>query len=240
MKAWLAKYWKWLAVAALFIAVSAAWSFLPLGEWIKSFTGWVEKLGPLGVVVFVAIYAVATVLFVPGSLLTIAAGLVFGLLIGTLAASAGSIIGASCAFLIGRYFARSRIEAMARRDEKFRAIDEAIGHEGWKIVALLRLSPLIPFNASNYFYGITAVKFWPYVLASWIGMLPGTVLYVYLGTIGKASFGGGDKARSPLEYVFLGVGLVATIVVTVIVTRLARKALRKTGATNGGRKIDHR
>jgi uncharacterized membrane protein YdjX (TVP38/TMEM64 family) len=234
VKAWFAKYWKWLAVAALLIAVSAAWSFLPLGEWIKSFTVWVEKLGPLGVVVFVAIYAVATVLFVPGSLLTIAAGLVFGLLIGTLAASAGSIIGASGAFLIGRYFARSRIEAKAKRDEKFRAIDKAIGREGWKIVALLRLSPLIPFNASNYFYGITAVQFWAYVLASWIGMLPGTVLYVYLGTIGKAGLGGGDKASSPLEYVFLGVGLVATIVVTVIVTRLARKALKKTGATKQG------
>jgi uncharacterized membrane protein YdjX (TVP38/TMEM64 family) len=234
VKAWFAKYWKWLAVAALLIAVSAAWSTLPLGEWIKSFTVWVEKLGPLGVVVFVAIYAVATVLFVPGSLLTIAAGLVFGLLIGTLAASAGSIIGASGAFLIGRYFARSRIEAKAKRDEKFRAIDKAIGREGWKIVALLRLSPLIPFNASNYFYGITAVQFWAYVLASWIGMLPGTVLYVYLGTIGKAGLGGGDKASSPLEYVFLGVGLVATIVVTVIVTRLARKALKKTGATKQG------
>lgn len=231
MKAWFAKYWKWLAVAALLVAVSAAWSFLPLGEWIKSFTVWVEKLGPLGVVVFVAIYAVGTVLFVPGSLLTIAAGLVFGLLIGTLTASAGSIIGASCAFLIGRYFARSHIEAMAGRDEKFRAIDQSIGREGWKIVALLRLSPLIPFNASNYFYGITAVKFWSYVLASWIGMLPGTVLYVYLGTIGKAGLGDGDQPRSPLEYVFLGLGLVATIVVTVIVTRLAKKALKKTGAT---------
>ena len=91
MKAWFAKYWKWLAVAALLIAVSAAWSFLPFGEWIKGFIGWVEKRGPLGVVVFVAIYAMATVLFLPGSLLTIAAGLVFGLLIGTLAASAGSI-----------------------------------------------------------------------------------------------------------------------------------------------------
>ena len=111
MKAWLAKYWKWGALAALLIAVSAAWSFLPLGEWIKSLTGWVEKAGPVGFVVFVAIYAVATVLFVPGSLLTIAAGLVFGLLIGTLAASAGSITGASCAFLIGRYFARARVEA---------------------------------------------------------------------------------------------------------------------------------
>jgi uncharacterized membrane protein YdjX (TVP38/TMEM64 family) len=234
VKTWFAKYWKWLVVAALLIAASAAWSFLPLGEWIKSFTAWVEKLGPLGVVVFVAIYAVATVLFLPGSLLTVAAGLVFGLLIGTLAASAGSIIGASCAFLIGRYFARSRIEAMAKRDEKFRAIDQAIGREGWKIVALLRLSPLIPFNASNYFYGITAVSFWPYVLASWIGMLPGTVLYVYLGTIGKAGLGGGDTARSPLEYVFLVVGLVATIVVTVIITRLAKKALMKTGATKQG------
>ena len=123
---------------------------------------------------------------------------------------------------------------MAKRDEKFRAIDQAIGREGWKIVALLRLSPLIPFNASNYFYGITAVQFWPYVLASWIGMLPGTVLYVYLGTIGKAGLGDDDKARSPLEYVFLGVGLLATIVVTVIVTRLAKKELKKTGATKQG------
>jgi uncharacterized membrane protein YdjX (TVP38/TMEM64 family) len=232
MSGWIQKYWTWLAVAVVLAALSVVWSFFPLREWVVSFTNWIQKLGPLGVVVFIAIYALATVLFVPGSLITIAGGLVFGLLLGTIAASGGSVIGASCAFLIGRYLARRKTEAMAKRDDQFRAIDEAIGREGWKFVMLLRLSPLIPFNASNYIYGITAVKFWPYVLASWIGMLPGTVLYVYLGTIGKAGLTGGQQSRSPLEYVFFGVGFVATVIVTVLITRTAKKALEKSGATS--------
>ena len=230
MKTWLSKYWKWIAVALVLIALSVAASFLPLGEWVKALSEWVKKLGPFGIVAFIGIYAAATVLFLPGSVLTIAAGLVFGVGLGLVAAWSGAMLGASLAFLIGRYLARSKIEEKTKGSEKFKAIDEAIGKQGWKIIGLLRLSPLIPFNVSNYFYGVTKIGFWPYVLASGVGMLPGTLLYVYLGAAGKAGLGGGDKAKTPLEWTFLGAGLVATIIVTIVVTRIAKKALKESGA----------
>ncbi|MGI8966548.1 MAG: TVP38/TMEM64 family protein, partial [Limisphaerales bacterium] len=153
---------------------------------------------------------------------------------GTLIASFSATLGASFSFLIGRYLARDKVEKRAHKNEKLRAIDAAIGEQGWKIVGLLRLSPFIPFNFSNYFFGITKIRFWPYVLASWIGMLPGTLLYVYLGHIGKATFGGGHQ-RTTQEYVFLGVGLVATIALTIYLTRLAKKALKK---QNGAEHIE--
>ena len=145
------------------------------------------------------------------------------------------MLGSTLAFLIARYLARSKIEEKTRNNQKFKAIDEAIGKQGWKIIGLLRLSPLIPFNASNYFYGVTAIKFWPYVVASACGMLPGTLLYVYLGAAGKAGLGG-EKQHNPVEYIFFGLGLVATITVTIIVTRIAKKALRESGAAELTRK----
>ena len=231
MKDWLSKYWKWIAIVLVIIGLSAAAkSFLPLDAWMKALSAWVEKLGPFGVVVFALIYAAATVLFVPGSLLTLAAGLIFGVGLGFAAAWSGALLGASLAFLIGRYLARGKIEAKTKDNEKFKAIDEAIGQQGWKIIGLLRLSPLIPFSISNYFYGVTKVGFWPYVLASAGGMMPGTLLYVYLGAAGKAGLGGGEKAKTPLEWTFLAAGLVATIVVTIWVSRIAKNALKKTGA----------
>lgn len=236
MKNWLKKYWKWIGVALVVVALSFATALLPLKDWIKAMSDWVEHLGPLGFFVFIGIYAVATVIFVPGSLLTIAAGLVFGLGLGTLVAWLGAVLGSTLAFLIARYLARSKIEEKTKNNAKFKAIDGAIGKQGWKIIGLLRLSPLIPFNASNYFYGVTAIAFWPYVLASAAGMLPGTLLYVYLGAAGKAGLGGGGKQHSPLEYTFFGLGLVATIVVTIIVTRIAKKALKETGAAKPARK----
>jgi uncharacterized membrane protein YdjX (TVP38/TMEM64 family) len=223
--------WKWTALAVAIVALFVGLRLLPITEWLNSFNLWVAGLGAIGVVIFIIIYALATVLFVPGSVLTIGAGFIFGLGLGVVAVSIGSVTGAALAFLASRYLARKKIESLARRNEKFESIDRAIGEQGWKLVFLLRLSPLIPFNLSNYFYGVTAVKFWPYVLASWIGMLPGTVLYVYLGTVGKAgveSATGGGRARSALEWAFLIVGLIATVIVTVWVTQIARTALRRT------------
>lgn len=234
MNNWLSRYWKWFAVGLVLIALSIAASFLPFAQWIKTITGWVEMLGPFGIVVFALIYPMATVLFVPGSLLTNAAGLLFGVLLGTLAAWSGAVLGASLAFLVGRYLARSTIEEKTKSNEKFRGIDEAIGKRGWRIIGLLRLSPLIPFNLSNYFYGITKVGFVPYLLASAGGMLPGTLLYVYLGTAGRVGLSGGERELSTLEYVFFGVGLLVTIGVTIWVSRIARKALKEAGATKEG------
>ncbi len=227
---WLKIYRKWIALGAALILLSLAVSFLPVGQWLKSFTGWVRHLGVAGVFVFVGVYAVAAVLFLPGAIFTIAAGLIYGIAGGTAVALIGATLGASLAFLTGRYLLRKRIESFSRKNKKFGAIDAAIGKQGWKIVGLLRLSPLIPFNVSNYFYGVTSIGFLPYALASLVGMLPGTLLYAYLGGAGKAGLGGGGGG-SPLKYVFLGIGLVATIAVTIFVSRVAKKALTKTGAT---------
>ena len=159
------------------------------------------------------------------------AGFVFGALWGTVAVSLGSTLSAGLAFLIARYFARDRVSSLARKNAKFAAVDDAIGRQGWKIVFLLRLSPLMPFSASNYLYGLTAVRFWPYVLASWIGMLPGTVLYVYLGAAGKAGLQAAASQgtpQTPVQTVFLAAGLVSTLVVTWYASRIARKALQET------------
>ncbi|MGI8431770.1 MAG: TVP38/TMEM64 family protein [Chthoniobacterales bacterium] len=229
---WLKKYGKWIALGLVLVLLSVAASFLPVGAWLKSLVGWFRHLGVLGAFLYVAIYAVAAVLFLPGAIFTIAAGLIYGIAGGTAVALVGATIGASLAFLIARYLLRARIEQFAEKNRKFGAIDAAVGKQGWKIVGLLRLSPLIPFNVSNYFYGVTSVGFWPYVLASFVGMLPGTLLFAYLGAIGQAGIGGGgQKGHTPLEWTFLGVGLLATVAVTFFVGRLAKKALKEKGAT---------
>ena len=215
----------------ILIGLLLAAQFLPVQHWLRSFNDWVGQMGLAGIFIFIAVYAAATVLLAPGAILTIGAGFAFGLWKGFLAVSAAATLGASLAFLVARFVARDKIEAMARRNPKFRRIDNAIGQQGAKLVFLLRLSPVIPFNLSNYFYGLTAVKFWPYVLASWIGMMPGTFLYVYIGTVGKAAVlaAGGEAVKQGWQYwTFMSIGLVATIVVTIWVTKIARDALKKT------------
>jgi len=220
-----------IALTVIVIALFLAMKFLPVQHWLRSFNDWVGQMGLAGIFIFIAVYAAATVLLAPGVILTIGAGFAFGLWKGFLAVSAGATLGASLAFLVARFVARDKIEAMARRNTKFQRIDNAIGKQGAKLVFLLRLSPVIPFNLSNYFYGLTAVKFWPYVLASWIGMMPGTFLYVYIGTAGKAAVAaaGGEAVKHGWQYwTFMSIGLVATIVVTIWVTKIARDALKKT------------
>ena len=220
-----------IALTVVVIVLFLAMKFLPVQHWLRSFNDWVGQMGLAGIFIFIAVYAAATVLLAPGVILTIGAGFAFGLWKGFLAVSAGATLGASLAFLVARFVARDKIEAMARRNTKFQRIDNAIGKQGAKLVFLLRLSPVIPFNLSNYFYGLTAVKFWPYVRASWIGMMPGTFLYVYIGTVGKAavSIAGGEAVKQGWQYwMFMSIGLVATIVVTIWVTTIARDALKKT------------
>ncbi len=230
---WLQKYGNWIALVVGLILLSFAISFLPVGQWLKGFTDWVRHLGLAGAFIFIAVYALGAVLFLPGAIFTIAAGLVYGIVAGTAVALAGATLGAALAFLVGRYLLRQRIENSFKKSRKFAAIDRAIAQQGWKIVGLLRLSPLIPFNVSNYFYGVTSIDFWPYLLASCVGMLPGTLLYAYLGAIGQAGLSGGKKGYGPLEWTFLGVGLLATVGVTLFVSHLARKALQEKGAAKG-------
>ena len=218
-----------ITLIVIIIALFLAMRFLPIQQWLRSFNDWVGQMGVAGIFIFIGVYAIATVLLAPGSILTIGAGFAFGLWKGFVAVSAGATLGASLAFLVARFIARDKVEAVAKRNEKFRNIDHAIGKQGAKLIFLLRLSPVIPFNLSNYFYGLTGVKFWPYVLASWIGIMPGTFLYVYIGSAGKTAVAaavGSEAVKHGWEYwTFLSIGLVATIIVTVWVTKIARDAL---------------
>lgn len=197
--------------------------------YLPEFSAWVDGLGVWGPVVFVLGYMVATVAFIPGSLLTLAAGAIFGLAEGTALAFAGASLGATAAFLASRYRIRGAIEQRVAAEPRFAAIDRAVGREGFKIVLLLRLTPVVPFVLLNYALGLTRVKLRDYVLA-FSGMLPATLLYVYYGKVAGdlaeiAAGGGGERGWE--THVFTGVGLVATIAVITVVTRIARRALRE-------------
>ena len=199
------------------------------GGYVPRFAAWVESLGIWGPIVFIAGYALAAVAFIPGSILTLAAGAIFGLGRGTLLVLIGATLGSGMAFLVSRYLARNAIERRLQGDKRFAAIDRAVEKEGRKIVFLLRLSPVFPFNLLNYGLGLTKVRFVDYLIAS-AGMLPGTLLYVYYGKLAgdvAAVAGGAAVAKDWKYWTVLGVGLAATIAVTFFVTRLARKALKE-------------
>ena len=224
----------WLKAVLVLLAVGvliAAGALFDLQEQLRTILNYIESLGALGLVLFFIVYVAACVLFLPGSILTLGAGAIYGVVTGTILVSISSTIGATAAFLVGRYLARDWVAAKIQNNPKFTTIDQAVGKEGWKIVGLTRLSPVFPFNLLNYAYGLTTVRLRDYILASWIGMLPGTVMYVYLGTLAKSlSTLGADCAdceRSVLQWLLYAVGLVATIAVTVLITRIARRALAK-------------
>ncbi|MCH1503174.1 TVP38/TMEM64 family protein [Verrucomicrobiales bacterium] len=203
----------------------AAFRALPLADWLQSALDWVEALGPWGPVAFIILYALAVVFFFPASVMTLAAGTGFGVVLGCVYVSIASTLGATLAFLVGRHGARKTIQKRIDGNKTFTAIDSAVADEGWKVVGLTRLSPIFPFTLLNYAYGVTKVKFSHYVLASWIGMMPGTILYVYVGSLGKAA--ASSSGKTPLEWTFYGLGLLATIIVTVYVTKIAKRALNK-------------
>jgi uncharacterized membrane protein YdjX (TVP38/TMEM64 family) len=215
--------------AAVLVAVIVAARALDAPALLRSALDAIGRLGPWGPFLFILLYIAATVLFLPGSILTLGAGAVFGLARAAVTVSVAATLGATAAFLVGRYLARAWVARKIQGNETFRAIDEAVASEGWKIVFLTRLSPIFPFNLLNYAFGLTRVSLRDFVLASWIGMMPGTVMYVYLGSLAGdlATLGTGRQARTPAEWALYLVGLAATVVVTVYVTRLARAALRK-------------
>src|SRR5205814_3236399 len=212
--------WKWVLYVAVGIGIVLAVKYLHVQDLLKEALDWIGKLGPWGPVIFAGIYVVASVLFVPGSVLTLGAGAVFGVALGSVCVSISATVGATAAFLVGRYQARDAIARKIQKNEKFATIDRAVADEGWKIVLLTRLSPVFPFTLLNYAFGLTRVKLSHYVLASWLGMIPGTVMYVYLGSL--VNIGAGHRQRTTGEWVLYGVGLLAAVVVTVFVTRLAR------------------
>lgn len=190
---------------------------------------WVQSLGVLASIAFIVIYNLATILFIPGSILTLGGGVLFGVFWGSIYVFIAATIGATIAFLIGRYLSRDWVSRQLEKYPKFQAIDSAVAREGWKIVFLTRLSPLFPFNLLNYAFGITQVTLRDYVLGS-IGMIPGTIMYVYIGSLaGDIAMIGMKQSTNPtLQWAVRIVGFVATVAVTIYVTRIARNALNDT------------
>lgn len=228
---------KIVKIAFGLLALAAIIYFGPqLGQNFLAFAQWVESQGNWGPVVFVFGYAAAAVAFAPASILTLLGGAIFGLGWGTFWVFCGSTLGSATAFLIARYLARATIEKKIHGNRKFAAIDKAVGEQGFKIVFLLRLTPVFPFSLGNYALGLTGVKIRDYLLAAF-GTIPGTFLYVYYGKVigdvaalasGKASIEQGAE-----RWIFVVLGLVATIAVTAVVTRIAMKALRQSTDIDG-------
>lgn len=205
----------------ILIAVLALWYFLPVKEWLDGFRSWIEELGALGVVAFIGLYVVITVVMGPAAGLTLIAGLVYGAWGFPLVVGAATLA-ATTAFLIGRYVARDRVAKMTENNDKLRALNKAVSQEGWKVVGLMRLSPVFPFGLQNYLFSVTDIGLLPFVLATLFGIMPGTALYVYIGSLGQGAGGGGV-----FQWLLLGAGLVATFAVVWLITKKARAALEQ-------------
>ena len=207
--------------------LAAAAYLLPIAEWTTALAERARGTGALGVAIFVAAYVAATVAFLPGSILTLAAGFAYGPAWGLAVASPASVAGATAAFLLGRTLLRDWARRKTNDSAKGRAIEHAVEREGFKLVLLLRLSPVVPFNLLNYALSLSNVGVGTYIAASALGMLPGTALYVYLGSLAptaaqlSTAAQGGGAGRTALYIA----GLAATIAVVVIATRAARRAL---------------
>ena len=205
---------------------------LPATEALGAVVTWVETLGAWGPVVVGVLYIGACVLMLPGSVLTLGAGLLFGVVVGTITVSIASTLGACAAFWLGRTLAREWVAEKVAQNSRFAAIDAAVGEEGFKIVLLTRLSPVFPFNLLNYALGLTRVSFRSYAVASWIGMLPATILIVYAGSSLRsiAQITAERAEETAGERVLFWAGLVVTVFTVVFVGRVAKRALARAGA----------
>jgi uncharacterized membrane protein YdjX (TVP38/TMEM64 family) len=203
-------------------------SVLPVLGWLVDFIRWVKGIGPAGSVLYAAVYIVGTALFFPGLPLTLGAGFIYGAVIGTLVVSPASVAGATLAFLIARYLARDWVTRRLKKYPQAATIDRAIEKNGFKVVVLLRLQPVLPFNMLNYALGLTSIRLRDYILASWIGMFPATVLYVYLGSIMNdvSDLLRGRPNSGIAGRVLLWGGLAAIVVLVWWLGRIAKKALR--------------
>ncbi len=219
-----------IAITLLIAAMMTTLFFLPVKNYLDGFLEWVRGMGMWGPLLVGAVYVLAAILFLPGWPLTLGAGFVFGVVVGTITVSLASTLGASAAFLLGRTLARDWVQHKIARSPKFQALDKAVKQKGFLIVLLVRLSPVFPYNVLNYALGLTQVSFRDYMLASWLGMLPATVMYVYLGSTLKslADLVSGKIEGGVAQKVLFGIGLAAAVAVTVFVTRLARNALKET------------
>jgi uncharacterized membrane protein YdjX (TVP38/TMEM64 family) len=211
-----------LGVIAL-AAIIVLFRVLPVAQWLAAFRDWVAGLGFLGYVLYALVYAVCVVFFIPGSILTLGAGATFGVIKGTIVVVIGATLGATLAFIVARTVARKRVEAMAAKDRRFRALDKAIANEGAKIVLLVRLAVVFPFTYSNYAFGLTGVRLLPYALATFVGIIPATIAFVYIGAAAAAATAGKVKL---VVYI---AGAAVALIASAFVGRIAVKAIHRAG-----------
>lgn len=217
---------KFVAALLVIAAIIVLFRILPVATWLRAFQTYVRGLGALGYVVYVVVYAVCVVAFVPASVLTLGAGAIFGFVGGTIVVIIGATIGATLSFLLARTVMRKRIEAMTARSAKFRALDRAIAAEGTKIVFLCRLAVVFPFTYLNYAFGLTAIPLWRYVAATFFGILPATVAFVFASSVATTAATTSTSAITKTVYI---AGGVMAIIVSVFIGRIATKAIKRAG-----------
>jgi uncharacterized membrane protein YdjX (TVP38/TMEM64 family) len=221
-----------LAIGVLVIAgLVAAVILLPIGTWLDQFKSYVRGAGPVGYVLYVLVYAVCCVFLIPASALTLGAGAIFGFVQGTILNLIGATLGACAAFLLGRTVFRKNIEKKVASNPKLRAVDKAVEKEGTKLMLLMRLSGFPPFTWINYGLSLTGVKFLPYAITTFVGIIPGTAAFTYLGATGADVASG--STGSTITTIFKIVGAVGAIVVAIIIARIAMKAVKKAGLDTG-------
>ena len=208
------RWWPWAAVGFLVLVLCLGWFLLPLREWIEALQSWLLGLGLWGVLIFISILIVVTFFPAPDWPLPIAAGYVYGFWAFPL--TYASIAFASVlAFLAARYLLRDKIRSLLDRRPKYRKLDKAVANDGWQVVVLMRLSPIVPFNLQNYVLGVTAIPFLQYLTATLIGIAPGIAIYVYFGIFSK----GLGEGPSVLDWALFCLGLLATIALAILVIR---------------------
>ncbi|MCY2924239.1 MAG: VTT domain-containing protein [Planctomycetota bacterium] len=220
--------WKLLAAAAGAVGLVVALHSLPVRHWLLAAMAWSDGMGAWAPVAVVGIYVVAYVLMVPATVMTVGAGVLFKLGVGCVTVSAGTTLGAAAAFLIGRSVFRPLVVRRLAGHPRFAAVDAAIGDNGFKVVLLTRLSPA-PSFVMNYLFSLTRVRFGPYLLASWLGMLPRTLVWVYVGTqlrrlIDVADL---DIRHQPIVWIYFGCALIMLVILALFCRRLAERSLAK-------------
>jgi uncharacterized membrane protein YdjX (TVP38/TMEM64 family) len=223
---------QWVKIAALLLVIAAiivAFRVLPVADWLRHFQTYVRGLGALGYIVYISVYAVCVVAFVPASILTLGAGAIFGFAGGTIVVVIGATIGATLAFLLARTVMRKRIEAMTATNAKFRALDRAIANEGMKIVFLVRLAVVFPFTYINYAFGLTAIPLWRYVLATFLGIIPATAAFVFASS---AATNAATTSTSSITKTVYIAGAVIAIIVSVLIGRIATRAIKRAGVSD--------
>jgi uncharacterized membrane protein YdjX (TVP38/TMEM64 family) len=217
--------WLWAGLGLVLAGALAASLVCPVGHWLASFQHWILGLGPWGVAIFALLFIATTLVLAPDWPLSVTAGFVYGFWALPVVLAAATVA-ATLSFLAGRYLLRDRVRAQLVGRPRLAAIDRAVAEEGWKIVVLLRLSPAIPFNLQNYLFGATAVPLSHYVAATGIGIIPGSLLYVYLGLLGNAVPHHSGVGAS-LKWLLFGVGLLATLAAAILVARKAKAKLHE-------------